>query len=64
MEYVTPHKLTVAYTYREWEKFGELFAEAWKEANQAEKLSLLRDLLCCFRDTRAQAAVLTKCDLR
>jgi len=50
--------------YREWDKFGELFAECWAKANQAEKLSLLRDLLCSFRDTKAQAAVLTKCDLR
>lgn len=56
--------LSVAYTYREWEKFGELFAEHWKEANQAVKLSMLRDLLCCYRDTRAQASVLSKCDLR
>jgi len=58
------NNLTVAYMYREWDKFGELFAEHWTKANQAEKLSLLRDLLCSFRDTRAQAAVLTKCDLR
>ena len=64
MEYLTPRNLTVAYMYSEWEKFGELFAEHFAQANQAEKLSLLRDLLCCFRDTRAQAAVLTKCDLR
>jgi len=64
MEYLTPKPLTAAYTYQEWQKFGELFSEYWQEANQAEKLSLLRDLLCCFRDTRAQAAVLTKCDLR
>ena len=42
MEYLTPRNLTVAYMYGEWEKFGELFAEHFAQANQAEKLSLLR----------------------
>jgi hypothetical protein len=64
VEYVTPQPLTVAYAYQEWDKFGELFAKYFKEANPSGKLSLLRDLLCSFRDTRAHAVVLTKCNLR
>lgn len=56
-------QLSEAYWHQDWKGFSKIFAKLYLNGNQSEQLELLRSLLSTYRDTRAQAAVVTKLGL-